>query len=260
MFNNKTVLLTGAGGGIGSAIASALSKSGATLIFVGLHQAELNKLNQTLGGQHHVIEADIASTTGREAILIFCQQCPDKLDILVNCAGVGQFDLFDNMDQDLISAIININLTSTMLLTQLLLPVLLARPQGQIVNIGSIFGSIGYPGSTVYCASKFGIRGFSEALNRELMDTHIKVRYFAPRATKTAINNEQVVAMNNELATKMDSADYVADEFVIFLQSGKLRQYLGWPEKLFVRVNGLFPNIVDKSIFKQLPIIKRFLK
>jgi len=136
----------------------------------------------------------------------------------------------------------------------------LARPQGQIVNIGSIFGSIGYPGSTVYCASKFGIRGFSEALNRELMDTNVKVRYFAPRATKTAINNEQVVAMNNALGTKMDSADYVANEFVAFLQSANLRQYLGWPEKLFVRVNSLIPNIVDKSIFKQLPIIKHFLK
>jgi len=260
MIQNKTILLTGAGGGIGSAIATSLSAAGAKLIFVGLHLSELEALNETLGGQHYSVEANIASKEGRATIVSFCQQCPDKLDILVNCAGIGQFSLFDSMDEDHISAIININLTSTILLTQELLAILLSRPQAQIINIGSIFGSIGYPASTVYCASKFGIRGFSEALNRELMDSPIKVRYFAPRATKAAINNDHVMAMNNELGTKMDSGDDVANEFIQFLQSTKLNAYLGWPEKLFVRVNSLFPSVVGKSIFKQLAIIKRFAK
>lgn len=259
MFQKKTVLLTGAGGGIGSAIAEQLSIAGATLVLVGLDLNELEQLNQTLGGQHHALEADISSNEGRSTILQFCLQLNNGIDILVNNAGIGQFSLFQNMDSDHIAAIININLTSTILLTQQLLPILLSRPEGQIVNVGSIFGSIGYPGSSIYCASKFGIRGFTEALRRELMDSKISVSYFAPRATNTAINNEQVVAMNNELGTKMDSTEEVAKAFVEFVESRGRNFYMGWPEKLFVRINSVLPNIVDKSLLKQLPIIKRYL-
>ena len=259
MFNNKTILLTGAGGGIGSAIAKQLSSAGATLVLIGLDQGELEQLNQVLGGQHHALQADISTDDGREAIFQFCQQLNNGIDILINNAGIGQFSLFQDMDSDHLAAIININLTSTILLTQKLLPILLTRPDGQIVNIGSIFGSIGYPGSTMYCASKFGIRGFTEALHRELMDTNISVSYFAPRATDTAINNDKVVAMNKELGTKMDSPEDVAEAFAKFVSSRRQNFYMGWPEKLFVKINSVLPSIVDKSLLKQLPVIKRYL-
>ncbi len=259
MFTNKTILLTGASGGIGSEVAKQLSAVGATLVLVGLNEAGLQRLNQQLGGHHHFIEADISSLEGRQSIVSFCQQLKEGIDIVINNAGVGQFSLFEDMDENQISAIININLSSTILLTQSLLPLLLTRPHAQIVNIGSILGSIGFPGSTVYCASKFGIRGFTEALRRELMDTKIAVRYFAPRATITAINTDKVVAMNNALGTKMDSAELVAIELVSFLKADKFSMFLGWPEKLFVRINSVLPSIVDKSLIKKLPIIKRYL-
>jgi short-subunit dehydrogenase len=260
MFTNKTIVLTGANGGIGSEIAKLLSKTGATLVLVGLDDAGLQQLNQQLGGQHHIIQADISKSEGRRAIVTFCQNLKEGVDIVINNAGVGQFSLFEDMDENQISSIININLSSTMLLTQSLLPLLLTRPRAQIINIGSILGSIGFPGSSVYCASKFGIRGFTEALRRELMDTKISIRYFAPRATSTTINTDKVVAMNNELGTKMDTAQQVAIEFIAFLKGDKPSQYLGWPEKLFVIINSVLPWIVDKSLVNKLPIIKRYLQ
>ena len=259
MFNNKTILLTGAGGGIGSAIANTLSEAGALLVLVGLELDELERLNQTLGGQHHALQSDIATKEGRENIFQFCQQLENGIDILINNAGIGQFSLFENMTTEHISSLITVNLTSTILLTQKLLPVLALRTEAQIVNIGSTLGSIGYPGSSVYCASKFGIRGFSEALRRELMDSSISVSYFAPRATKTAINDEKVVAMNNELGTHMDSPEQVAEALFKVIKAGDKNYYMGWPEKLFTRINSLLPSIVDKSIIKQLPIIKQYL-
>ena len=259
MFSNKTILLTGAAGGIGSEIAIALSAAGATLVLVGLEQNNLDQLNQNIGGQHHTLTADIATSEGRDKILQYCQKLTDGIDILINNAGIGQFSLFQDMDSEHISAIININLTGTILLTQTLLPTLLERPKAQVVNIGSTLGSIGFPGSSVYCASKFGIRGFTEALNRELSDTSVQVSYFAPRATKTTINDDKVVAMNKELGTKMDSPEQVAHAFVAFLESSEKTGHIGWPEKLFVKINSVLPNIVDKSIIKQLPIIKRHL-
>ena len=259
MLKNKTILLTGANGGIGTEIAKLLSEQGAMLILVGLNQPELEALNHQLGGKHAVVEADIASEQGRQSILSVCEQDNINLDIVLNNAGVGQFSLLADMNEAAVTRIIDINLTSTILLSQALLPLLLARPRAEIINIGSILGSIGFPGSTVYCASKFGIRGFTEALRRELLDTSISVRYFAPRATKTAINNDDVVSMNNELGTKMDAADHVAKQLVSFLKESTSNKFLGFPENLFIRINSILPGIVDKSIYKQLPIIKRYL-
>jgi len=260
MADNKTILLTGASGGIGSEVAKLLSTQGATLVLVGRDEAQLEVLNRQLGGQHHIVAADISTQQGRQSILSVCQQEAIDLDIVINNAGIGQFSLLADLDEAAIAAIINVNLTSTMLLTQTLLPLLLKRPSAEIINVGSILGSIGFPGSTVYCASKFGLRGFTEALRRELSDTAVTARYFAPRATKTAINDDDVVSMNNELGTKMDAAEDVAKELVSFLSDTSINKYLGWPEKLFVRVNSLLPSVVDKSIYKQLPIIKRYLK
>lgn len=259
MLKNKTILLTGANGGIGTEIAKLLSEQGAMLILVGLNQPELEALNHQLGGKHAVVEADIASEQGRQSILSVCEQDNINLDIVLNNAGVGQFSLLADMNEAAVTRIIDINLTSTILLSQALLPLLLARPRAEIINIGSILGSIGFPGSTVYCASKFGIRGFTEALRRELLDTSISVRYFAPRATKTAINNDDVVSMNNELGTKMDEAEHVAKQLVSFLKESTSNKFLGFPENLFIRINSILPGIVDKSIYKQLPIIKRYL-
>ena len=259
MFKNKTVLLTGASGGIGSAIANALSNVGATVILVGRNAVRLQALNEELGSKHHIVIADISMKSGRNHLIMFCEQLESNIDFVINNAGISEFALLENITADNIDAIINTNLTSQILLCQGLLPLLLKQEQARIINIGSTFGSIGFPGFSVYCASKFGLRGFSEALGRELMDSSVSVSYFAPRATKTAINNDTIVKMNNELGTKMDEASLVAEKLLTFMQSNNRRAYLGWPEKLFVRVNNLFPSIVDKSIFKQLPIIKRYL-
>ncbi len=260
MFKGKTALLTGASGGIGSAIANALSEAGVTLILVGRNSQRLQILNDGLGSQHHSVTADISTISGRETLFEFCTQYENDIDFVINNAGISEFATLENTTSDDIYALINTNLTSQILLCQGLLPLLLKQKQAKIINIGSTFGSIGFPGFSVYCASKFGLRGFSEALGRELMDSSVSVSYFAPRATKTAINNDNIVKMNKELGTDMDEPALVADKLMLFLQSNKRHSYLGWPETLFVRINGLFPGIVDKSIFRQLPIIKRYLK
>ncbi|NOQ76669.1 MAG: SDR family oxidoreductase [Methylococcaceae bacterium] len=259
MLADKTILITGASGGIGSEVAKRLSEEGAILVLVGRDEVSLGKLNEMLGSNHHIIQADISHAADRNSIMEYCQNLDGGIDILINNAGIGQFSLFRDMGEDEVTSIITTNLTSTVLLTQCLLPTLLSRPEPQIVNVGSILGSIGLPGSTIYCASKFGLRGFSEALRRELLDTSLAVRYFAPRATKTAINNDRVTALNGELGTKMDTVESVADALISFLKSSTTSQYLGWPEKIFVKINSVLPGVVEKSIAKQLIIFKRYL-
>ncbi|PCI17767.1 MAG: short chain dehydrogenase [Piscirickettsiaceae bacterium] len=256
----NVIVLTGASGGIGSAIAEQLSANGAMLVLVGRNAEKLELLNSNLGSKHIVVKADITTAEGQRAVVEACQGIQQGISVLINNAGIGQFDLFEEMSQEFIGQIIHTNLTSTILLTHALLPLLHHQQKAQVINIGSTFGSIGYPGYSVYSASKFGIKGFTESLRRELMDSNIKVQYFAPRATKTAINNSHVGAMNKELGTKMDDPKEVAEQFVSFLKTDNRNHFVGWPEKLFVRVNGLLPGVVESSIVKQLPKIKEYLK
>ena len=129
-----------------------------------------------------------------------------------------------------------------------------------MINVGSTFGAIGYPGFAAYCASKFALRGFSEALRRELADTNVRVLYFAPRATRTPMNAPSVVAMNDELGVAMDDPEKVAAELLQVIRHEQEERYLGWPERLFVRLNGLLPRVVDQALRKQLPIIQRFAR
>jgi short-subunit dehydrogenase len=122
--------------------------------------------------------------------------------------------------------------------------------------VGSAFGSIGHPGFTGYCATKFGLRGFTEALQRELADSGIQVKYFAPRATETTINSSDVVQLNQQLGNSMDSPKWVAEQLMKQLKSNELRRFLGWPERIFVRLNGVFPALVDMGLKSKLTLIE----
>lgn len=257
--NNKRIILTGAAGGIGQHIAQALAAEGAKLVLTDRNQQALEALQAKLGPQHDIVTMDMSSSEGRQTLYNFCDALDGNIDMLINAAGVNRFALLtDHSEQD-IELIIMVNLASQIALCRLMLPLLLKNTAASIVNFGSTLGSIGLPGYSVYSASKFGLRGFSEALNRELMDSSVSVRYFAPRATQTALNTDNVTSLNAELGTAMDPPELVAKAFVDFLKTGSPRHYLGWPEKLFVRINALLPGVVDKSILKQLPIFKRYL-
>ncbi|MFN6970608.1 MAG: SDR family oxidoreductase [Rheinheimera sp.] len=250
----KRVLLTGASGGIGRAIARRLASEGASVLLVARRPEELLLLSQQLPGSHSCFSADLTNAADLQALLGFVQ-ATGGIDMLINNAGASQFALATEQDY---ATQIALNLLAPMQLCQQFLPMLQQRPAATIVNIGSAFGSIGYPGFSGYCASKFGLRGFTEALKRELSLSKIRVLYFAPRATQTAINSQAVVAMNQELGNAMDTPDAVAAQLLAQLQQGQSRRFVGWPEKLFVRLNGVLPEMVDKAIRSKLAVILKY--
>jgi len=251
---DKTVVLTGATGGIGAAMASALAGLGANLILVSRDQRKLESLRDELPGDQHVlVAADLSEAGGREAVL---SACCNGVDILINNAGVNHFGLLQSQSEQQLRDMFELNTLVPILLTRALLP-LLRQSTSSIVNVGSGFGSIGFAGYCGYSASKFALRGFTEALRRELADRPINVLYLAPRATETAMNSEHVVEMNRELGNAMDSPQWVASELIKLLKKSSGSRYLGWPERFFIKLNSLFPFIVDKALARQLPIITR---
>lgn len=254
------VLLTGAAGGIGRAIAMELVASGAQVLMVDRDQRALDAAAATLASASQRVEpsvCDLTSPDDRARLCEHARRWRGGVNILVNNAGLNPFGLYEDLSQAQIDAAIAVNLQVPMHLCRELLPHLRQQSPAAIVNTGSVFGAIGYPGYVAYATTKFALRGFSEALRRELEGSGVSVHYLAPRATLTPINTSSVERMNRELGVKMDPPERVAREWVRMLREGRPSAVIGWPEKLFVKVNALLPAVVDRAIRKQLPTIVR---
>jgi short-subunit dehydrogenase len=252
------LLLTGANGGIGRAIAERLAREGWRLLLVGRSPEALQNLQQSLpgGAQAHAwLQADITSADDRAQLCREARQLGDTSG-LINCAGTSRFALIDQLDDAALRQLFDTNVLAPMALCRDLLPLLQLR-HGVIINIGSTFGSIGYPGFSAYCASKFALRGFTEALRRELADSPVTVHYVAPRAVDTPLNSPAVQQLNRELGNSVDAPEVVAAAVSAALASKRGGdRYLGWPEKLFVRINGLLPRLVDNALRKPLARVR----
>lgn len=251
-------VVTGAGGGIGAAIARQLAPLADSLILVGRRAAPLQLLRSELKVPVQLVCGDLADAATLAAIEAAARQS-GGLNLLVNNAGVSEFHSFETQSPDAIRGMIETNLLAPMLLTRQLLPLLRQAPSAQVVNVGSIFGLLGFPGFAAYGASKAGLKGFSQSLRRELSDTGVEVRHFAPRATSTGINSSAVNAMNDELNTTQDTPEAVAAAFVAFLGGHAWQRTLGGKESFFVLLNKLIPALPDGAIRKQLQVIRKHL-
>ncbi len=259
MSQHYKVVITGATGGIGREIVKRLDTKSELIILVGLIKDALEDLKKELHTKRvFIVEGDINELHVREQIKALAQR-EGGVNLLINNAGIGDYFMFEDQDPEMVKNILDVNLKAPMLLTQTLLPLLKEEAKAEIINTGSIFGYIGYPGFTAYCASKFGLRGFTQALRRELTDTSVKVRYFAPRATRTTFNTSNITEMNEKLGNAMDSPEKVADKFMAFLATNTYQKKIGLKESFFVFINKLFPRLPDIAIGKQLPIIKKYL-
>jgi len=254
----KQILLTGATGGIGRAIAQHLAADGHNLTLVARDPARLDALAASLPGQHAILAQDLAAADAGARIARNLAEQGRVPDILINGAGIQNMQTFAASDWQEMEQLIRINLLAPMALIHALLPAL--QPGSQIINIGSVLGEIGYPGYVAYGAAKGGLKRFSEALGRELEDTGIRVSWLAPRATDTSLNSPQAVALNRALGNRVDDPAVVAQAVSELIRNPRASRVLGFPECVFTRINALMPRLVDGSVSKQLPTIKAHLQ
>lgn len=263
---NMTVLLTGATGGIGQAVAHRLATLGADLHLTGRDDVALEALAQHLRPlcrTEQTIHPHVVDLMNADELTQFAQQLnalPHPVNVLINNAGVSRFAWLEDHSAAEIETMMQMNAVVPMQLCRALLPSLLRSPQARIVNVASTFGGLGFPGYSVYAASKHALRGFSESLARELADTSVSVGCFMPRATHTDINADAVVAMNRALKVNMDTPKSVAEQLVAFATSDATQRGVGFPEKWLIPLNALLPGLVSGSLKKQLATIKSFAK
>ncbi len=263
VLKDKKVVLTGAAGGIGSEIAALLAKAGADVALLDRDASQLEQLSEKISSMDVEIlpvPVDLLDTSARDLAIDSILQSFGRVDILINVAGLISYRPFAEEDPVLIERIMQLNTIVPMLLARKLLPEMQAQGTGKIVNVGSTFGSIAFAWFSTYSASKFALRGFSEAMRRELADTGVSVCYVAPRAVKTKLNTEAVYQMAEATGMKMDSPEWVAGQVVKAIQNDRKDVYLGFPESLFVRINSLLPRLVDLALHKQNQKMSIFAK
>lgn len=179
----KTVLLTGATGGLGRAMALRLAGDGARLIVSGRDKAALADLVDGLPGTDHTTAAvDLAETDG--ALRLAAAVGP--VDCLVANAALPATGRLTELSGEQVARMLRVNLESPILLTQALLPGMLERDRGKVVLIGSLAGKAGSPRSSVYNATKFGLRGFAFGLSGDLVGTGVGVSVVAPGFVREA--------------------------------------------------------------------------
>jgi len=252
--SGQRILITGAAGGIGSELAIALAEKGAKLLLADRDTQKLERLKQEIrswGDRVNIIPCDLAASGASQALAAQATAAMGGVDVLVNCAGIASFGLFAEQTPESLEALWRVNVLVPMQLARALLPQMTARGHGRIVNIGSVFGSIGFAYFASYSASKFAVRGFSEALRRELEGSGVGVTYVAPRYTKTPLNDGAVNRMAEAVGMNSDEPSVVAQHVVRAIEQDRKDYYIGWPESLFVRINAILPRLVDGALRKQ---------
>jgi len=196
MFNleGMTALVTGASGGIGSAIARSLARQGARLALSGSNSSKLRSFREELNGESHLdhveITCDLSNTTQVEELVPAAIDTFGKLDILVNNAGITRDNLAMRMKDEEWEQVIRINLEAAFRLMRAAAKPMMKARFGRIVTITSVVGATGNPGQANYAAAKGGLTAMSKALAQELASRGITVNCVAPGFIRTAMTDQ----------------------------------------------------------------------
>lgn len=185
----KTALVTGATGGIGGAIATALHAQGATVALSGTRREKLEELAAGLGERAHVVPTNLSSVEEVEALVPAAEKAMGGLDILVNNAGITRDNLFIRMKDEEWDQVIAVNLSANFRLTRAAAKLMMRKRWGRIVQITSVVGVTGNPGQGNYAAAKAGLIGMSKSLAAEIASRNVTVNCIAPGFIETAMTD-----------------------------------------------------------------------
>ncbi|HAQ34858.1 MAG: acetoin dehydrogenase [Maricaulis sp.] len=250
-WTDHTALITGAGSGIGRALATALHARGATLILTDIDSGRLEHLAGSLKGAATVTYRTLDVSNRAAITALAADPTLPAPTILVNNAGVALGGDFLEISEADFDWLLSINLAGPISMTRAFLPELEAAREAVIVNISSLFGLIAPAGQTAYCASKYALRGFSDSLRHELADTSVRVMTVHPGGVRTDIVNAARLpadrtdpqadrgAMNRFLTMPPDIA---AEKIVRGIEKRKRRILIGRDAKIAAFVERIFPD------------------
>ncbi len=268
-FKNKVVVITGAGSGIGRALAVAFARSGAKLALNDVKTAPLNEtcaLAKREGAE--VFEASL-DVSHKESVAKFADDVAKhygQVDVLVNNAGIGLGDyLVHEVDLSLFERVMNINFYGVLYGSHYFIPHLLNRPEAALVNISSVFGLTGIARSSAYCSSKFAVYALNQCLWNEYADTNLSIHSVHPGGINTNITQNSL-DYNSVADTKLHDAfqkeflkltpDYAASIIINGLKRGKKKILIGAEAHQLDFVTRFFPlwgnDLINNTIRRKL--------
>lgn len=227
----KNALVTGASGGIGAAVATALHAAGAAVTLSGTREAPLQELAARLGSRAYVVTANLGDAAAVEALPKQAAAAMGSVDILVNNAGITRDNLFMRMSDEEWAQVIEVNLTSSFRLARGVLRGMMKARWGRIVSITSVVGQTGNPGQGNYAAAKAGLVGMSKSLAYEVASRGITVNCVAPGFIETpmtgGLTDEQKSRILGQIpAGRMGHPDEIAAA-VLYLSSAQAAYVTG---------------------------------
>ncbi len=198
-----TALVTGASGGIGSAIAKALAGQGARVALSGTREEALRGVAGEIGGESVILPANLSDAASVDALVPQAVEAMGKLDILINNAGVTRDNLAMRMKDEEWSDVIRVNLEAAFRLARAALKPMMRARHGRIISITSVVGTTGNPGQVNYAASKAGLVGMSKALAQEVASRGITVNCIAPGFIASAMTDALPDAQKQALLGKI---------------------------------------------------------
>ena len=273
-FEAKVAVITGAGSGIGRALAVNLAKKGAKLA---LSDIDTEGLAETVG-QAEALGADVKSdrlnVAEREAVLAYAEAVIahfGEVHQIYNNAGIAYNGDVENSEFKDIERIIDVDFWGVVNGTKAFLPHVIASGDGHIINISSLFGLIAVPGQSAYNAAKFAVRGFTEALHQEMLVAKhpVKVTCVHPGGIKTAVARNATVANDQNAQTfaeffdkrlALHSPEMAAETIIDGVRQGRARVVIGWEAKaldVLARIIGpSYQRIIAAAVAKFFPWAK----
>ncbi|MGQ0601141.1 MAG: SDR family NAD(P)-dependent oxidoreductase [Anaerolineales bacterium] len=247
--NNKIILITGASSGIGAAAAREFVRQGAQVALVARRADRLAALAEELGPNALAITADVTQRADRERIIAATLEHFGRIDVLFNNAGAARLGWLETLMAEEVETQIQLNLLAVIELTRLVLPHMLARKSGHIINHASMAGLVGTPTYSVYCATKAGVRAFSEALRREVSPFGVHVSVLSPGGVaETEFAEVAGIHRRTRLATprflQPKSTD-IARAVVGLVRHPQREVIVSWPMRVAAWINATFPALTD---------------
>jgi short-subunit dehydrogenase len=248
-------IVTGASGGIGLAIAEELARRGAKLVLNARREEVLREIAARLergGAAIEIVSGDVTDPAVRERMLSRCAERFGGVDIVVNNAGVGTFGRFAESDEARLRRVMEVDFFAAVELTRAAIPHLRLGVKPIVVNIASILGHRGIPYGTEYCAAKFAMRGFSEALRPELHKLGIDLLVVSPGTTDTGFF-DNVIKMDVQLPWRKKTrggvtAEHVAQATARAIERNKTEIIPSMSGTLMVLANRWAPGIVNRVL------------
>jgi len=250
IFNNKTVIVTGASAGVGAAVARRFAKLGANIVLVARGAQALEVVAKELAEltDVYIHVMDVASNQACNELIDKVLEKFGRIDVLVNNAGYHQRGDVINNNTDDLALMVDVNLRAPIALASLVLPHMVVNKSGAIVNVGSLAGRAPLQGAATYSATKAGLRAFSYALADEVSDSGINVGLVSPGPIDTGfIMDDMDVVEDIVFSQPLSSAEQVADAIVKVAQGKKAEISLPASSGFLTTISYLFPWLRRKT-------------